>query len=333
MKGAFCIALTLLILGGMFWASPYRQQLNPIEVSAAPCRQADIYNAVTMRGKTELARSGRVYPPWTASVRQLYVSQGDWVAAGDPLALLEPAGSSPEALRQAADQQVRQLLTELGEGQAEGFFQQAPLEAQDSQQPVLLKAPMDGLVMEVYCQQGQAVSPLAPCLMIGDLESVQARVQVGEGNLHKISPGMEAEIQVSAFPGQTLTGRVESIAPYAQAGSILNQNSEIVTDVLVSIENSQGRLRPGYSAAVTVKTQQHRQALLLPYDSVGQDQQNREYVMTIWQGRARKKLIQTGMEMEDQVEILAGLEPGELVIRHPEQLSHGQPVRKEGESP
>lgn len=341
-KGFFCIAVTLLILGGMFWASPYRQQMNPAEVVAMPCQQADLYNAVTMRGKTELAQSSQVYPPWPAVVQELYVSQGEWVAAGDPLMLLEPSEKPGQALRQSADQTAQRLLTQWGQKEAAGqeLLTQAaeaalslpPEDPYDSRQPVLLEAPMDGLVMEVFCQQGQTVSPIAPCAMVGDMDSVLARVQVGEGNLHKISPGMEAEIQVDAFPGQPLTGRVESVAPYAQAGSILNQNTEIVTDVLVSIENSQGRLRPGYSAAVTVKAQRHQQALLLPYDFVGQDRENREYVMTVWQGRARKKLIQTGMELEQQVEVLAGLEPGELVLQHPEQLYHGQAVRQKGES-
>ena len=38
------------------------------------------------------------------------------------------------------------------------------------------------------------------------------------------------------------------------------------------------------------------------------------------------------MELEQQVEVLAGLEPGELVLQHPEQLYHGQAVRQKGES-
>lgn len=330
-----CFAATLAILGGMFWASPYRRRLAPVEVRAETCRQEDICNTVTMRGKTELAWRSQVWPPWPAVVKQLYVSQGDQVEAGDPLMLLEPAENPGQALAsQMADQEqaARQLLAQWNWQQAGQGSEAASELPQDPRQPVLLEAPIGGLVMEVYCRQDQAVSPLAPCAAIGDMESVLARVQVGEGNLHKISPGMEAEIQVEAFPGQPLTGRVEAVAPYAQAGSILDQNAEIVTDVLVSIENSQGRLRPGYSAAVTVKTQQHRQALLLPYDFVGQDSQNREYVMTLWQGRARKKLIQTGLELEQQVEVLAGLEPEELVLQNPEQLYHGQAVRRKGEN-
>ena len=180
--------------------------------------------------------------------------------------------------------------------------------------------------MEVYCSEGETVSPLAPCAVVGDMNQMLVRAQVGEENLHKISPGMEAEIAIEAFPGRDLIGRVESIAPYAQSGSILNQDSQIVTDVLVSVENGQGSLRPGYSASVSVKTQRKENALLLPYDYVGQDEQNREYVMTIWQGRARKKLIATGLELEELVEIQAGLEPGELALQNPEQFYHGQRI-------
>ena len=94
MKGALCIALTGLTIGGMFLASPYRRQTELAQAQAAPCRQADIYNAVTMRGKTETLRKSRAYAPWTATVKELYVRQGDQVAQGDPLALLKrPKGS------------------------------------------------------------------------------------------------------------------------------------------------------------------------------------------------------------------------------------------------
>ena len=48
--------------------------------------------------------------------------------------------------------------------------------------------------------------------------------------------------------------------------------------------------------------------------------------MTIWQGRARKKLIATGLELEELVEIQAGLEPGELALQNPEQFYHGQRI-------
>lgn len=336
MRGALCIALTGLAIGGMFLASPYRRQTEPAQAQAAPCRQADIYNAVTMRGKTEALRKSRVYAPWTAAVKELYVRQGDQVAQGDPLALLEPADPGQGA-DWTAEQLAGQLTLQAAQGrldpeetdQIAQAFAAALEPRREAKGPLVLTAPIDGLVMEVYCGEGETISPLAPCALVGDMNCIAVRAQVGEENLHKISPGMEAEIAIEAFPGQELTGRVESIAPYAQSASILNQDSQIVTDVLVSVENGQGNLRPGYSASVSVKTQRKEQALLLPYDYVGQDEQNREYVMTVWQGRARKKLVATGLELEETVEIEAGLEPGELALRNPEQFYHGQRIEWE----
>lgn len=336
MKGAMCVALTVLTIGGMFLASPYRRQAEPAQAQAAPCRQADIYNSVTMRGKTEALRQSRAYAPWTATVKEIYVRQGDQVSQGDPLALLEPANPGRGA-DWAAERLADQLALQAAQGEldpeeinqiAQAFAAAAP-PREEPRQPMTLTAPIDGLVMEVFCGEGETISPLAPCALVGDMEQILVRAQVGEENLRKISPGMEAEIEIEAFPDCQLTGRVESVAPYAQSGSILNQDSQIVTDVLVSIENGQGRLRPGYSASVSVKTQRKEKALLLPYDYVGQDQQNREYVMTVWQGRARKKLIATGLELEELVEIQAGLTPQDLVLQNPEQFYHGQRIQWE----
>jgi multidrug efflux pump subunit AcrA (membrane-fusion protein) len=52
-----------------------------------------------------------------------------------------------------------------------------------------------------------------------------------------------------------------------------------------------------------------------------------EVVYVVHDGAARLQLVRTGKHRGDRVELLAGLEPGEMVIAdHPERLVDGQPV-------
>jgi hypothetical protein len=68
-------------------------------------------------------------------------------------------------------------------------------------------------------------------------------------------------------------------------------------------------------------------AVTLPYEAIGQDENNREYLYVIQEGRAVKRLIVTGRELSDCVEILAGATDGEPVILNPDDVRHGQRVQ------
>ena len=76
MRGFLCLAFTILLVLGMFWVSPYRAMNQAETVETVGCEQADIFNAVTMSGKTESASETKVYAPSAAWVEKLYVSQG-----------------------------------------------------------------------------------------------------------------------------------------------------------------------------------------------------------------------------------------------------------------
>ena len=91
-------------------------------------------------------------------------------------------------------------------------------------------------------------------------------------------------------------------------------------------------MKPGYTVSVKVRTESREDTLLLPYTCVAQDEQNREYVMVVQEGRAKKMLVETGLEVGEQVEITAGLTGEERVIRAPGSLKTGQAVAEEEEA-
>ena len=186
--------------------------------------------------------------------------------------------------------------------------------------------------MDVFFSEGETVSPLLPCFTLADLSQMVVKAQVGEENLPQIQPGMFAEMTLTAFPDTRLTGKVQSVAPYAKAASLLDQNGGVSTDVIFSISNDVADVKPGYTVSVKVRTESREDTLLLPYPCVAQDEQNREYVMVVQEGRAKKMPVETGLEVGEQVEITAGLTGEERVIRAPGSLKGGQAVAEEEEA-
>ena len=53
--------------------------------------------------------------------------------------------------------------------------------------------------------------------------------------------------------------------------------------------------------------------MALPYESVGQDEDNREYALVAAEGVLEKRYITTGIELSDGVEVVEGLDGEELV--------------------
>lgn len=344
MRGFLCLAFTILLVLGMFWASPYRAMNQAEAVETVGCERADIFNAVTMSGKTESASETKVYAPSAAWVEKLYVSQGTEVKKGEALALLQVT-EDPEKLRQATREAGEKMLESLLQDAQDGSLEEdsqallsraagAGMEEspEPAQEEYILYAPCGGTVMDVFFSEGETVSPLLPCFTLADLSQMVVKAQVGEENLPQIQPGMFAEMTLTAFPDTRLTGKVQSVAPYAKAASLLDQSGGVSTDVIFSISNDVADVKPGYTVSVKVRTESREDTLLLPYPCVAQDEQNREYVMVVQEGRARKMLVETGLEVGEQVEITAGLTGEERVIRAPGSLKTGQAVAEEEEA-
>ena len=343
MKSAVCTAATILIIGAMFWASPYRKSASPIPVELAPCERADIFNAVTLRGKAEAKNRQRVFAPGAGVVEEVYIAPGDRVEQGQALMKLTLVQDAA-GIQQAVGEETQKLLDTLAQDAQDGAFSQesgellARAASAGAQVPALppqetsivLTAPGAGTVMDVFCAPGESVSSLLPCVTLADLRSLMIRAQVGEEELPQLQAGQEATVEFEAFPQEEpRNGRVEQVSPYAKTSGILGQSSQISTDVIVGFDNAAQQIGPGYSATVKIKTEKKSQALLLPYDAVEQDEQNREYVLVVQGNRARKQLVETGFELSDQVEILAGLTGEELVIASPKAISSGQRVEWE----
>ena len=66
----------------------------------------------------------------------------------------------------------------------------------------------------------------------------------------------------------------------------------------------------------------------MPYTSVQQDEEGREFVFLEQDGALSKRAIRTGLELDNEVEILAGVQAGERVVLDPsDALTHGAAVR------
>lgn len=110
-------------------------------------------------------------------------------------------------------------------------------------------APIAGTVVKREVDPGQTVNAgfSAPTLFVlaGDLTQLQVIAHVDEADIGKIVDGLAVDISVQAHPGTTFPGRVQQVRLLSTI-----QENVVTYPVVVSVENADGKLRPGMTATL-----------------------------------------------------------------------------------
>ena len=130
----------------------------------------------------------------------------------------------------------------------------------------VLRAPVDGVVGNRGVRVGQYVRPGQYLLSVVPLAGVWVDANFKETQLARIRPGQPVRIEVDAFAGQVVTGKVDSFAPASGAkfsllppenatGNFTKVVQRVPVRIVVSPDNPlAGQLRPGLSVVVKVDT-------------------------------------------------------------------------------
>ena len=113
-------------------------------------------------------------------------------------------------------------------------------------------APIDGIVISREVEIGQTVvanMEVANIFTIADLDNMQVIGDVDEADIGQVKTGQRVTFTVDAYPDDTFSGRVTQVR--------LNptEESNVVTyEVVVSADNTEGKLIPGLTANLTIYT-------------------------------------------------------------------------------
>ncbi|PIE03908.1 MAG: efflux transporter periplasmic adaptor subunit, partial [Spirochaetales bacterium] len=168
-----------------------------------------------------------------------------------------------------------------------------------------VKARTAGTITALPLSMGDAVSMQTPVAVIGNLQKLQVTAAIPERFVSRIRMGMSAEVSLEAWPGQIIPLKVTQINPVVDASS---RTMEIKMDV----PPDQMNIKPGMFAEVRLTTDEKDNVVKIPADAVLR-RLGETFVYVIAGGRAEKRLVVPGITLEGVVEILQGLEEGEVI--------------------
>lgn len=174
------------------------------------------------------------------------------------------------------------------------------------QRTVTLVSPVDGVVLEKMVVQGQQVMAGMRLYRVADLSSVWIEGEVFEQDLRYVRRGVEAHIEVSAYPADHVMGEVSFVYPTVDQASRTNR-------VRVAVPNPGLRLKPGMFATIYVDVSLG-EALMVPTGAVLVTGERNLVFVRDPDGTLTPREVVLGGRTAHQVEVLRGLEAGESIV-------------------
>jgi RND family efflux transporter MFP subunit len=196
-----------------------------------------------------------------------------------------------------------------------------------------VRAPFAGVVVSKDAQRGEMVSPLSAgggftrtgIATIVDMDSIEIEVDVNESYIARVEPGQRIEAVLDAYPDWRIPAKVRTVIPTADRQkatvkvriSFDKLDPRILPDMGVKVSFLAGEQAAGRPAAKAVIPREA--ARILDGQSV---------VFLFRDGRVERRAVSLGTETGGEVEVTAGLAPGDQVVMGgPADLRDGRRVK------
>lgn len=146
--------------------------------------------------------------------------------------------------------------------------------AQHNLQKVTLTAPMTGVVTRLNVEEGENAimgtlnNPGTVLLVISDLGTMEAWVEVDETEVVNVALGQTAEVTIDAFPSDTFTGRVTEIGNSPLRVATGASGEAVDFEVKITLDQAPPNIRPGLSAKAEITVAERQQAVSVPLGAV-----------------------------------------------------------------
>lgn len=179
----------------------------------------------------------------------------------------------------------------------------------------------DGIVTSIpWYTKGVLISAGQLMAEVMDYKTVYSDVSMPAKELGRIKTQQQVLITQYNIPGDTLRGTVDQVDP-----ALDMQNRSFNAHIV--IDNPDNILRPGMYVKLEIIVASKDSSLVIPKDIILSKRRGKT-VFIVEKNAAQERVITTGLENEQQVEILGGIKKGErLVTKGFETLRHHSKVK------
>src|SRR6185503_693895 len=295
----------------------YSRFLHPSLVTTSIASLAPVSEAVYGTGTVEPERWAKVVPLQRRRLVELCRCEGQVVKVGQILGRQDDA-EERSALDQmeinrgqlerdlaraekdrdkndAARTEYEQRWTKLEEAKSRIAAQKVHLDS------LLLKAPLDGMVLRRDGEVGEIAGPTDVLFWVGPPAPMQVVAEVNEEEINRIVSGQKAFLRSEAFPGQALRASVSQITPKGDP-------TRKTFRVYLLLPNDTP-LRIGMSVEANIIFREKPSAIVVPAEAVAGD-----YVQIVNNSRVERLPVKVGIRGSRNVEVIGDVSRGMAVL-------------------
>ena len=348
-------AAALLIAGGVLIFSGSKNS-NESALSKVKVQRGNIVEKALAVGTIEPENEISIKSKVEGVVKRIFADAGTYVKAGQPLLEVKP---DPTPLELAdAKRQVQLVQNDLDNlnkekvreeslvnkqlistREYENFqkqYQEAALRVKiakehlallesgkvkidDTEIESVIKAPIDGFVLNKSVEVGDPVTPLTSyqegtvLMKMANMGRLIFKGTVDEIDVGKLKEGMETVLKVGALPNDTVKGTLRKISLKAEK----KENATVFPVEILIPGTSNNVLRAGYSANANIIIRKKDNVLTLPERVVTFRNDSAFVKIVLGGGKEEERYIKTGLSDAINLEVVANLAEGDSVAEKP----------------
>jgi membrane fusion protein, copper/silver efflux system len=250
----------------------------------------------------QLVRKGQplftLYSPDLVATQEEYLiaRRGENSLNSSPFAEVRQSANS--LLRAARD---RLTLWDISDAQIEKLERTGEVS-----RTLTIYSPVSGFVMDRKAFPQTSVTPDMELYTVANLSTIWVMADVYEYELPYLRIGQAAKIQLSYYPGKLWNGRVAYIYP------TLDPQTR-TAKVRIDLPNPGFQLKPQMFADVQLQVNYGRQ-IVVPQEAVLDSGERQTVFVAAGDGHFEPRLIKAGPQMDGNVIVLSGLQPGETIV-------------------
>lgn len=297
---------------------------NATAVEVKKVTPEEVPDIITLSGSIEGKTTVKLGFMVPGKIEYIAAKEGAPVTKGQLLANLEPtnytiAKQLSDVQANAAQDEFNRLdqlykrgsLSESDHTKASFSLQQAKLQQKLENKNLAdtkLYAPLTGILLSRQAEAGEIIAAGTPLFVIADIQHVVVTAFIPEGELHHITIGQQAEINIAAL-NKNFTGKITEV------GAIADATSRAFT-IKAEIRNNDMLIRPGMIAEVQLNGNHNSMSILVPAESVIHDVDNQSYIYVVDDAthKAFRRKVSLGSMIDNKLQVIAGLSAGEVIV-------------------
>lgn len=325
---------TIILIGLILLSSTVTEKVIPVGlIKVSPSKAESI---VMCSGKIEYSKVNSVRMDESAIIEEIKVEVGDRVEKGMPLfkfsGAIEGIDLSTQNQDLNFDPQNFNNSSDLY-NTYKNLFQNPDRQNLVKKNYVSdgkikdFKSPYSGVLSSIQVKPKDVVNNETCVCTISSNDQLQVKAKINEAKVSDVKVGQRVIISGNGFKNSEYQGHVSKISN--EATQILNPTGqETVVELIILIDSEAENVKPGFTAKCKIVTEEKNGVIIIPYESVKQDKQGRDFVYTFssQDNKAVKTFINLGRDFENGVEVISGLTFEDRMVTDPESVCDGEKI-------